>query len=214
MRKNEPLAIKRRIGLIPFFDNAGQLLPGQTFLTGLGEVLVSLDGGPLVAAATNAVTVGSGYYYYPASQAETNVDSVLGVVLRKATYGDVAFNQEIEDPTQTIAANVTQWLGAPPSSTIVNAILDELLTSHATVGSVGDAIAIAAGLLQGNFYMDQTNNTDPNGQTFARMRIFRTNTATAAATDGGIGQGEFAIFTVTTTYVGPNKIATHRVVRA
>jgi hypothetical protein len=102
-----------------------------------------------------------------------------------------------------------------PASTSVTvaAILDALLTGHAVVGSIADGIAIAAGLLQGNFFMDQTDNTSPNGQTAARMRIFRDGVATAAATDGGVAEGEFATFLVTTTYVGPNKIATHRVVR-
>jgi len=114
-----------------------------------------------------------------------------------------------------IAGSVGQALAATPTvPSIVTAILDELLSGHAIVGSVGDGIAIAAGLLQGNFFMDQTNNADPNGQTAARIRIFRNSADAAAATDGGSGQGEFASFTVTTTYVGPNKIATHRVVRA
>jgi hypothetical protein len=35
----------------------------------------------------------------------------------------------------------------------------------------------------------------------------------AGATPGGTGQGEFATFLVTTTYVGPNKIVTHKVVQ-
>ena len=101
----------------------------------------------------------------------------------------------------------------PTTSQIANAVLDDLLTNHATVGSIGDAIAIAAGLLQGNFYIDNTNNADPNGMTAARIRLFRTGAATTAATAGGSGEGEFAIFTVATTYVGIQQVATHRVVR-
>lgn len=121
---------------------------------------------------------------------------VGGVTARAPVAGITSFN--------TLTTNTDD---------IANAVLDALLTGHAVVGSVADGIAIAAGLLQGNFYMDQTNNTDPNGQTQARLRVFRTGAATALATDGGSGQGEFATFIVTTTYIGPNKIATHRAVR-
>lgn len=102
---------------------------------------------------------------------------------------------------------------APSVPSIVNAILDELLSGHAVIGSVGDGIAIAAGLLQGNFLLDNTDNSNPNGQTLARIRIFRSSAAASAATPGGVGEGEFATFLVTTTYSGPNKVLTHRVVR-
>lgn len=101
----------------------------------------------------------------------------------------------------------------PSTSTLVNAILDEMLSGHAIIGSVADGIAIAAGLLQGNFFLDNTDNSNPNGQTQARMRIFRSSAATSAATPGGIGEGEFATFSVITTYSAPNKVLTHRVVR-
>jgi hypothetical protein len=96
---------------------------------------------------------------------------------------------------------------------VANAVLDDLMTSHSTGGSIGEGIAIASGMLQGNFYMDNVVNTNPNGQTSARIRLFRTGIATAAATPGGIGEGEFATFLITTTYTGPNKIAVHKVVK-
>lgn len=99
------------------------------------------------------------------------------------------------------------------ATAIRDAVLDALLSDHAIVGSVADGIAIAAGLLQSNFFIDSTVNTNPNGQTVARMRVFRTSVDAAAATDGGVGEGEFATFDVITTYTGVNKIATHRVVR-
>lgn len=101
----------------------------------------------------------------------------------------------------------------PTTSTLVNAILDELLSGHAVIGSVGDGIAIAAGLAQGNFLLDNTDNTNPNGQTSARIRVFRSSSATSSATPGGTGEGEFATFLLTTTYSGPNKVITHRAVR-
>jgi hypothetical protein len=196
MRKNEPLAANRHVGPIPFFDNAGQLLPDQTFLTASGEVFVSKDGAAWVAAAADATAIGGGFYDVLASQAETNVDTYFSIRLVKATYADVAFRQDV---TNNVYA--------------ADAILDALLQDHSIVGSVADGIAIAAGLLQGNFFIDNTVNTDPNGQTAARMRVFRNSVDAAAASPGGSGEGEFALFSVTTTYVGVNKIATHRVVR-
>lgn len=60
MRKNEPVTAKRRVLPIPFYDNTGALLSGQTFATASGEVFVSLDGAALVAAAADAVAIGSG----------------------------------------------------------------------------------------------------------------------------------------------------------
>lgn len=97
---------------------------------------------------------------------------------------------------------------APTVNQIRDGILNALLSGFAIQGSVGDAIALSAGLLQGNFLID-TVTQDPggNGQTSARIRVFRDAAATNA------GAGEFATFTATTTYSGPNQITTHKVVR-
>lgn len=103
--------------------------------------------------------------------------------------------------------------GGTSVADIRDAILDAARSGHVTLGTVGEGIAIATSLLQGNFYMDQTNNTNPNGQTSARIRCFHTGSAAAAATPGGSGEGEFATFVVTTTYSGPSKITDHRVVQ-
>lgn len=111
--------------------------------------------------------------------------------------------------TTAVNAHTDAALAGLPSPTD---ILDALLTDHASIGSVGDAIAIAAGLLQGNFFMDTVVN-DGNGQTSARLRLWRDEAGAAGANGGGSGEGEFATFQVTTTYSGPGKVATHRVVR-
>lgn len=154
----------------------------------------------IVASAGNGFATGRQYSSY--------VEAVVGGVTARVPVGGIAsFNLTTRGPDDAVSANVLNI------AAIVTAVLDELLTAHAVTGSVGDAIAIAAGLLQGNFFMDQTNNTNPNGQTASRLRIFRTGVAAAAATDGGTGEGEFATFLVTTTYAGLNKILTHRVVR-
>lgn len=103
------------------------------------------------------------------------------------------------------------WEGggaAPTVNQIRDGILNALLTGFAIQGSVGDAIALAAGLLQGNFIMD-TVTQDPGGfgQASARLRVFRDAAATNA------GTGEFATFTATTSYTGPNQVNVHKVVR-
>lgn len=103
------------------------------------------------------------------------------------------------------------WEGggaAPTVNQIRDGILNALLSGFAIQGSVGDAIALAAGLLQGNFIMD-TVTQDPSGfgQASARLRVFRDAAATNA------GTGEFATFTATTTYTGANQINVHKVVR-
>lgn len=82
MIRNDPTALNRRI-YVPFFDGNGRFLAGQTFATASAEVLVSLDGATEVAAAADAVAIGGGGYYYPASQAETNCGSFLAVRFRK-----------------------------------------------------------------------------------------------------------------------------------
>lgn len=93
-----------------------------------------------------------------------------------------------------------------------DAVLNAVRSGFVGTGTIGEGIAIAASLLQGNFFMDQVTNTS-NGQTAARIRCFHTGAATAAATAGGSGQGEFATFLVTTTYAAANQIITHRVVQ-
>lgn len=143
------------------------------------------------------------------------------------------------DGANNVPANVATWDGGAPAtvldtvlaghttagtvggalsnilsaSQVASAVLDALRSGHVVPGSIGEGIAIAASLLQGNFYMDNTDNSDPNGQTAARLRCFHTGTATQAATFGGSGEGEFATFLVVTTYSGPNKITDHRVVQ-
>jgi len=195
-----------------------------------------LDQGTLLGYTPTVVNKATGLYEVPIDVTVGNgfavnrsyttfvVVVVAGVTARSPINGVSSFNTVARNPDDfafptvsgrsmsvDISGNVSANVANTP--TVVNAILDELLTGHAIVGSVADGIAIAAGMLQGNFLMDQTNNADPNGQTAARLRVFRTGVATAAATDGGSGQGEFATFVVTTTYTGLNKIATHRVVR-
>ncbi len=100
----------------------------------------------------------------------------------------------------------------PTTAQIATAVLDAARSGHVVLGSIGEGIALATSLLQGNFFVDNVTNTD-NGQTAARIRCFHTGAAAGAATAGGVGEGEFATFLVTTAYSGPNKMTSHRVVQ-
>jgi hypothetical protein len=231
MRKNEPIATKRYCGPIPFYDNAGNLLPGLSFLTGSGQVFVSLDGATPVAAANNAVAIGStGLYYYPASQAESVVDSFLMVELVQSGYQSIPFRQGVDDPTLAMGANVLDWLGAAPAAldgsgnvmasvaavtgpgatAIAAAVLNAGRSGYLALGTIGEGIALATSLLQGNFYIDNVTN-GPNGPTSQRLRCWTSAAGMSGVTPGGSGQGEFATFLVTTTYSGVNMITTHQV---
>lgn len=190
-------------------------------------------GGALTVITPAYVGLGNGLYAVTltAGNLDTVGMNVLRVSAPAANPGQVdALSTEVViEVVLADDVNVVQWLGAAPPtpttagvpmvevdataiSAIATAILDAARSGHVTVGSVGEAIALSASLLQGNFYIDNVTNTD-NGQTAARLRCFHTGAAAAAATQGGTGQGEFATFLVTTTYSGPNKITDHRVVQ-
>lgn len=88
MNKNESIAVKRRVGPIPFYDNDGNKLMGLDFKTALGHVFVCSEAGDYVASAADVVTR-TGSYYYEFSQAETNVDAFIAVKLsRPGTTGN------------------------------------------------------------------------------------------------------------------------------
>ncbi len=102
--------------------------------------------------------------------------------------------------------------GLPLKSEIAGLVLNALLQDFAIAGSVADGVAVAAGLLQGNFMLDETTNTD-DGQTAGRLRVWRSAGAMPADGGGAGSEGAFATFLVTTTYEGPGKITMHKAVR-
>jgi len=148
----------------------------------------------------------------------SDVTAATATLAADITASTSTLAADITASTATLAADITAStstiLAAIPSAvSIRDAVLDAARSGHVTLGSIGEAISLAAALLQGNFFIDNTDNSSPNGQTAARLRCFHTGAAAAAATAGGSGEGEFATFLVATTYTGPNKISTHRVVQ-
>lgn len=155
------------------------------------------------------------------SSINTNTDNEIAAAVisinANVDAAETSINTNVDNAVVEINAHTDAALaggGFPTVPAIRDAVLDALLSDHAIIGSVADGIAVAAGLLQGNFLMDNVDNTNPNGQTAARMRVWRTAAAMASATAGGSGaQGAFATFTVETSYEGPNKILSHKVTR-
>jgi hypothetical protein len=59
-------------------------------------------------------------------------------------------------------------------------------------------LSIISGLVQQNFFLDETSYSSSGLLTTGRIRIFPTKAATDAATDGGVAEGDLAAFRVTT----------------
>ena len=65
------------------------------------------------------------------------------------------------------------------------------------VGQYVDDLNIILGLVQNNFFLDQTVYNGAGLLTSGRIRLFPDKASTDAATDGGTGEGELASFLVT-----------------
>lgn len=87
-------------------------------------------------------------------------------------------------------------LTATTIEAIADALLDELLTGHFISDSVGEALTLIRGLVQQNYMVDSTVFNAAGLMTSARFRIFQTDLQVDSATDGGVGEGEIATFTV------------------
>lgn len=181
--------------------------------TGLGRAGLTLTIGfkksNQITFSTITPTVtdtGGGWYDFAMTPTHLNT---IGKAAMSITAANAAARNDVV--LDVITADIF-GTGISSAAQIRDAILDAARSGHVTAGTIGEGIALATSLLQGNFYMDQVVN-GPNGQTSARIRCFFTGTAAAAATSGGSGQGEFATFVVTTTYSGPNMAATHRTVQ-
>lgn len=75
------------------------------------------------------------------------------------------------------------------------------------VGSFLDTILRIVALQKENYYIDQMTYNTPGLMTSARIRLFKTKSEADAATDGGVGEGEFATYTFTST---PNTVYPER----
>jgi hypothetical protein len=183
------------------FPASGVTGEGAVATPVLGDVQTNRDLAGWVNATGTFSHILDGEYRYTFSNAEVATPGGEGnIYIRVAISGFRTVSRRI--PIRDIVT----------ATKARDAVLNAVRSGFVGTGTIGEGIAIASSLLQGNFFMDQVTNT-ANGQTAARIRCFHDGATTAAATSGGSGQGEFATFLVTTAYSGPNKIVTHRVVQ-
>jgi hypothetical protein len=95
-----------------------------------------------------------------------------------------------------------EGMAYPVAAAVWNASIDDVGINS---GSYGFLASLIYGLSNGMTVIDNTTHT-ADGLTAARLRVFTSDTAVAAATDGGSGEGEIAIFDVTCSYDAPGKI--------
>jgi hypothetical protein len=82
------------------------------------------------------------------------------------------------------------------------AVWEELQGDHQTVATFGDLMQRIASLQKENYFIDDTTYNSQGLLVSGRMRLFRTKADTDSATKGGTGEGEFAIYKVTTVPLG------------
>jgi hypothetical protein len=137
----------------------------------------------------------------------STINTKIGTPAGASVSADIA---NINFGVSTIATAI----GAlPTANEIRDAVLNATRSGFIATGSVGEGIALATSLLQGNYYIDNIDNSNSNGPVAQRLRCFISAAAMASVSYGGTGEGEFATFLVTTTYDGVNKIHDHKVVQ-
>jgi hypothetical protein len=181
---------------------SGLFQQGAVCVPVIGQVQTNRDLAGYVNSGGVFTHMGDGVYTYTFSGPE--VDAVGG-------EGNVWLRVKVPG-FRTVVLRVPLRIQVPTAIEIRDAILASARAGYLVSGSIGEGVSVAVALLQGNFYMDTVVNGG-NGQTSARLRCFSSGAGAQAATPGGSGQGEFATFIVTTTYAGPNKVVTHRVVQ-
>lgn len=101
----------------------------------------------------------------------------------------------------------------PTVDEIADQVWDELLSGHLTANTTGLALAIAQGLSQANFVLDNTSFDAAGMMTSGRIRLFPDAATAGAATQGGSGQGEFATFLVSASGSTPGQLQLYKVVK-
>jgi hypothetical protein len=108
------------------------------------------------------------------------------------------------------ASAVTEIAAAiPTAAAVADSVWDEATSGHLAGGTFGELMALLYGLSNGMVVIDNTTNTS-GGLTAARIRVFTSQAAVFAATDGGSGEGEIAVFDVAASYDGPGKLNVYK----
>ena len=98
---------------------------------------------------------------------------------------------------------------------IANAVWNAMQADHQLANSFGDAVQRVVALQKENYFIDQMTYNTQGLMLTGRIRLFRTKAAALAATDGGTGEGEFAVYSFSSTETPgePCKAKTARSVR-
>lgn len=94
-----------------------------------------------------------------------------------------------------VARPVTRAIQRAGRALIADDVWDEILTGHFTAGSAGLAVFLSSGM-KCRFILDNTTYDAAALMTAGRIRVFADAATAAAATAGGTGEGEIAVFAV------------------
>lgn len=126
-----------------------------------------------------------------------------GATLAGTTWAiSAALNSDSPVDVSVVARPVSCAIQNAGRALLADAVWDEALAGHFTAGSAGLALFVTKGLAQSNFILDNTVYDLAGMMTSGRIRIFPDAVTAAAATMGGVGQGEVAAFTVSATGAG------------
>lgn len=117
--------------------------------------------------------------------------------------------------TDAVGLPVGYELHVDPAGNIAAAIWDAAQSDHTIAGSFGDLLRRVAALQKENYFIDQMTYNPQGLMLTGRIRLFVTKAAALAATDGGVGEGEFATYSFDTTETvgSPERARTARSVR-
>lgn len=193
VRKNEPNADDRVAGPMPFYDNSGTLLTGQTFSHAAHEVQIwNADTGTFADANADTTEAASkGLYGLQMTQAETNhTGGYLIVKLAKATYADQFFAVPLRAWQKTDSDSIATILAAV--DTEIASILAAVDTEVAAILAAVDTEVAAIKAKTDQLTFTVANKVD------SQVRGMDTDVVTAAAiaTDA-IGSAELAASAVT-----------------
>ncbi len=82
---------------------------------------------------------------------------------------------------------------------VADAVWNTMQTDHHVLGSFGDLMRRIVALQKENYVIDNMVHNPQGLMTNARIRLFENKDDVLAATDGGVGEGEFATYDFVTT---------------
>jgi hypothetical protein len=124
----------------------------------------------------------------------------------------VASNDPV-DVTVVARPIVTMDEVPPTVDEIADQVWDEDLSGHDAADSTGLALLLSKGLSQCNFVLDETAFDSAGMMTSGRIRIFPDAATAAAATQGGVGQGEIAEFLISASGATPGQLQLYKAVQ-